>query len=70
MTRYQDASGEWYLLTYSTNEYVTLKRSKTLMDDWDRAEETVVFNPDPESRLLWATDLRIIPYSQSPADKV
>ncbi|KAJ9332716.1 CAZyme family GH43 [Paecilomyces variotii] len=53
MTRYDD----WYLLTYTTNDNITLKRSHSLTDNWDDAETRVVFNPDPNSGEPWATDL-------------
>ncbi|KAF4622653.1 hypothetical protein G7Y89_g14375 [Cudoniella acicularis] len=42
---------------YSTNDNITLKRSQSLTDDWDHAEEGVVFNPDPDSGLPYETDL-------------
>lgn len=57
MTRYQSNGEGWYLLTYSTNINVTLKRSQSLTDDWDTAEERVVFIPDPDSGLPYATDV-------------
>ncbi|KAI0474138.1 alpha-N-arabinofuranosidase 2 [Xylariaceae sp. FL0804] len=66
MTRYyasatgggeEEAEEAWYLLTYSTNDNVTLKRSRYLTDNWDEAESRVVFNPDPASGAPWATDL-------------
>lgn len=58
MTRYTDSAGEeWYLFTCSTNDNITLWRSKALTDNWDHAESRVVFNPDPASGEPWATDL-------------
>ncbi|KAE8441027.1 hypothetical protein EG329_006091 [Mollisiaceae sp. DMI_Dod_QoI] len=57
MTRYQSNGEGWYLFTYSTNDNVTLRRSQSLTDDWDHADERVVFNPDPDSGLPYATDL-------------
>ncbi|KAH8660108.1 glycosyl hydrolase [Xylariales sp. PMI_506] len=60
MTRYTAADGEqWYLLTYTTNDNITLKRSKTLTDNWDNAEIRTVFNPDPvaDEGQPWSTDL-------------
>lgn len=62
MTRYDD----WYLLTYTTNDNITLKRSHSLTDNWDDAETRVVFNPDPNSGEPWATDVRfavLTPYT-------
>lgn len=53
MTRYDD----WYLFTYSTNDNITLKRSMSLTDNWDHAEEIAVFVPDPNSGDPWATDV-------------
>jgi hypothetical protein len=53
MTRYDD----YYLFTFSTNDNITLKRSKTLTADWDNAETRVVFNPDAKSGLPYATDV-------------
>lgn len=54
MTRYKD----WYLFTYSTNDNITLKRSHRLTDNWDNAEEKLIFKPDPDSGEPWATDVR------------
>lgn len=53
MTRFND----WYLFTYTTNDNITLKRSRHLTDNWDFAEEKLVFSPDPESGNPWATDV-------------
>lgn len=53
MTRYDD----WYLFTYTTDENITLKRSHSLTDNWDNADERVVFNPDPMSSLPYSTDV-------------
>ena len=53
MTRYDD----YYLFTFSTNTNITLKRSKSLTDDWDFAESKVVFTPNPESMLPYSTDV-------------
>lgn len=58
MTRYTDPDGEdWYLFTYTTNNNITLKRSKALTDNWDYAETRVVFKPDATSGEPWSTDL-------------
>ncbi|KAI1816845.1 alpha-N-arabinofuranosidase 2 [Poronia punctata] len=58
MTRYTDVDGEsWYLFTYTTNENITLRRSRYLTDDWDGAETRVIFNPDKESGESWSTSL-------------
>jgi hypothetical protein len=62
MTRYQDSDQGWYLFTYSTNDNITLKRSQSLTDDWDNADEIVVFNPDPDSGLPYATDVGLTPF--------
>jgi GH43 family beta-xylosidase len=59
MTRYQSDGEGWYLFTYSTNTNVTLKRSQSLTDDWDNAEERVVFIPDPNSGLPYSTDVNV-----------
>ncbi|KAJ5624198.1 alpha-N-arabinofuranosidase 2 [Penicillium lagena] len=53
MTRYNG----WYFFTYSTNDNITLKRSRAMTDNWDNAEEKLLFNPDPSSGEPWATDL-------------
>lgn len=58
MTRYDD----YYLFTFSTNDNITLKRSKTLTADWDNSETRVVFNPDANSGLPYATDVSIFLY--------
>ncbi|CAI7568344.1 unnamed protein product [Penicillium pancosmium] len=47
----------WYLFTYSTNDNITLKRSRSLTDNWDTAETKLLFKPDPESGDPWSTDL-------------
>lgn len=58
MTRYTDGTGEdWYLFTCTTNDNITLWRSKALTDNWDEAESRVVFTPDPTSGEAWSTDL-------------
>ncbi|PSR88765.1 alpha-N-arabinofuranosidase 2 [Coniella lustricola] len=58
ITKYTDASGQlWYLFTYTTNDNITLKRSKALTDNWDYAETRVVFNPNSTSGEPWSTDL-------------
>lgn len=62
MTRYDD----WYLFTYSTNDNITLRRSRSLTDNWDDAETRVVFNPDPESGEPWATDVCLFVLSLLP----
>lgn len=58
MTRYVDADGlDWYLFTCTTNDNITLWRSRSLTDNWDHAESRVVFSPDPTSGEPWSTDL-------------
>lgn len=60
MTRYSADGEEWYLFTYSTNDNITLRRSKALTDNWDNQETRVVFNPEPsgqDSGQPWSTDL-------------
>lgn len=58
MTRYTAGDGQdWYLFTCSTNDNITLWRSKALTDNWDEAETRVVLNPDPNSAEPWSTDL-------------
>ena len=47
----------WYLFTYSTNDNITLKRSRTLTDNWDLAETKLLFKPDPSSGDPWSTDV-------------
>lgn len=47
----------WYLFTYSTNDNITLKRSRALTDNWDLAETKLIFKPDPSSGDPWSTDL-------------
>ena len=53
----------WYLFTYSTNDNITLKRSRALTDNWDLAETKLIFKPDPSSGDPWSTDV----CSNSPA---
>ncbi|POS72221.1 alpha-N-arabinofuranosidase 2 [Diaporthe helianthi] len=51
---------KWYLFTYSTNDNITLRRSKALTDNWDHQETRVVFSPGPRGQdagQLWSTDL-------------
>ncbi|KAK9418872.1 hypothetical protein SUNI508_07644 [Seiridium unicorne] len=59
MTRYTADDGDWYLFTYTTNDNITLKRSRYLTDNWDNADTRVVFNPDPVTDLgqPWSTSL-------------
>ncbi|KAL8364527.1 hypothetical protein RB595_003689 [Gaeumannomyces hyphopodioides] len=57
MTRYSVGGEDWYLFTYTTNDNITLKRSKFLTDNWDNAESRVIFNPDPNSGEPWSTDI-------------
>ncbi|KAI7775895.1 hypothetical protein LA080_006145 [Diaporthe eres] len=60
MTRYSADGDEWYLFTYSTNDNITLRRSKALTDNWDNQETRVVFTPDPRGQDAgqpWSTDL-------------
>ncbi|KAJ5085696.1 alpha-N-arabinofuranosidase 2 [Penicillium argentinense] len=47
---------DWYLSTYSTNDNITLKRSRALTDNWDNAETKLVFKPDSSSGEPWSTD--------------
>lgn len=67
MTKYTGDDGEWYLFTYTTNDNITLKRSRFLTDNWDQAETRTVFNPDsvedkgqPWSTSLWAPEIHNI----------
>ncbi|KAK2757288.1 hypothetical protein FQN54_004802 [Arachnomyces sp. PD_36] len=53
ITRYED----WYLFTYTTTTDITLRRQRALTDNWDNAEQRVVFEPDPESGEPWSTSL-------------
>lgn len=56
MTTYDD----YYLMTFSTNDNITLKRSHSLTANWDYADTIVVFNPDPDGEdegQPWSTDL-------------
>lgn len=53
MTHYDGS----YLFTYSTNDNITLKRSRAMTDNWDNAEEKLLFNPNPSSGAPWATDV-------------
>ncbi|KAI1864071.1 hypothetical protein JX265_007367 [Neoarthrinium moseri] len=59
MTRYSADDGDWYLFTYTTNDNITLKRSRFLTDNWDDAETRTVFNPDPiaDKGQPWSTSL-------------
>ena len=60
MTRYSSDGEEWYLFTYSTNDNITLRRSKALTDNWDYQETRVVFSPDSRGQDAgqpWSTDL-------------
>ncbi|KAK6858637.1 alpha-N-arab-like proteininofuranosidase [Apiospora arundinis] len=49
MTKDKSEGQEWYLYTFSTNDNITLKRSRSLTDNSDDAEARTVFNPDPKS---------------------
>ncbi|KAK8112305.1 Arabinanase/levansucrase/invertase [Apiospora kogelbergensis] len=69
MTKYTTSEGqEWYLYTFSTNDNITLKRSRFLTDNWDDAETRVIFNPDakgvdagkPWSTSIWAPEMHNI----------
>lgn len=58
MTKYTDADNTlWYLFTCSTNDNITIWRSRGLTDNWDKAESRVVFNPNKTSGEPWSTDL-------------
>lgn len=57
MTKYTSGGQDWYLFTYTTNDNITLRRSRALTDNWDDAESRVVFNPDSSSGEPWSTDL-------------
>ncbi|KAJ0108006.1 hypothetical protein J7T55_008142 [Diaporthe amygdali] len=60
MTRYSVNGDEWYLFTYSTNDNITLRRSRALTDNWDHQETRVVFNPDSRGQDAgqpWSTDI-------------
>lgn len=60
MTRYSADGEEWYLFTYSTNDNITLRRSRSLTDNWDNQETRVVFNPEPRGQDAgqpWSTDI-------------
>ncbi|KAI0020793.1 glycoside hydrolase family 43 protein [Xylariomycetidae sp. FL0641] len=57
MTKYRSHGEDWYLFTYSTNENITLKRSRYMTTNWDHAESRVIFKPDPTSGEPWSTDL-------------
>ena len=53
MTGYSD----WYLFSFSTNDNITLKRSKSLTQNWDFEETKVVFETDPNAGKPYSTDL-------------
>lgn len=61
MTKYTTSEGqEWYLYTFSTNDNITLKRSRFLTDNWDDAETRVIFNPDAkgvDAGKPWSTSI-------------
>ena len=57
MTRYSMDGEDWYLFTYSTNDNITIKRSRYLTDNWDTAETKCIFQPDANSREPWSTDI-------------
>ncbi|KAK2596817.1 hypothetical protein N8I77_012710 [Diaporthe amygdali] len=54
MTRYSVNGDEWYLFTYSTNDNITLRRSRALTDNWDHQETRVVFKPGQPRPGCWA----------------
>ncbi|KAK6223371.1 hypothetical protein LQW54_000488 [Pestalotiopsis sp. IQ-011] len=67
ITRYTADDGDWYLFTYTTNDNVTLRRSRYLTDNWDEIETRAVFTPDPVedkgqpwSTSLWAPEIHNI----------
>ncbi|ORY55849.1 alpha-N-arabinofuranosidase 2 [Pseudomassariella vexata] len=60
MAKYSADGEDWYIFTYTTNDNITLKRSKSLTDNWDLAETRTVFKPDPtgdDSGQPWSTDI-------------
>lgn len=60
MTRYSLGGDDWYLFTYTTNDNITLRRSRSLTDNWDDAEARVVFSPDSsgeDAGQPWSTDI-------------
>ncbi|KAF3762149.1 family 43 glycoside hydrolase [Cryphonectria parasitica EP155] len=58
ISKYTDIDGQqWYLFTYTTNDNITIRRSKALTDNWDHAEERVVFNPNNTGGEAWSTSL-------------
>jgi GH43 family beta-xylosidase len=57
MTQYTSNGESWYLFTYTTNDNITLKRSRALTDNWDNAETRTIFNPNKTSGDPWSTDL-------------
>jgi hypothetical protein len=60
MLRFMVHHDGWYLFTYSTNDNITLRRSRSLTDNWDMAETKLLFKPDPESGDPWSTDVSLI----------
>ncbi|KAK8013041.1 alpha-N-arab-like proteininofuranosidase [Apiospora marii] len=68
MTKYTSDGQDWYLYTFSTNDNITLKRSRSLTDNWDDAETRVVFKPNatgadagkPWSTSIWAPEIHNI----------
>lgn len=60
MIKYSSGGEDWYLLTYSTNRNITLRRSKYMTDNWDDADAVVIFKPEPEGKDAgqpWSTDI-------------
>ncbi|CAN8100834.1 unnamed protein product [Discula destructiva] len=57
MTKYVVDGELWYLFTCTTNDDITLWRSKALTDNWDGADSRTVFTPDPSSGEPWSTSL-------------
>lgn len=60
MTKYSLGGDDWYLFTYTTNDNITLRRSRSLTDNWDDAEARVVFSPDSsgeDAGQPWSTDI-------------
>lgn len=58
VVKYSIEGETWYLFTCSTNDNITIKRSKTLTDNWDLYAETrTIFNPDGKSGEPWSSSL-------------
>lgn len=65
ITKYTIDGQLWYLFTCSTNDNITIWRSKALTDNWDNAESRAVFTPDqskgdPWSTSIWAPEVHSI----------